>query len=95
MFKCRYFSMVLTLAHNVFGLYARWRFKALTFNLALMMIEAQMFNLPLHPPLRKTAVSTSPFFSVVFVNVISYAVRAGLLKRNFKYETKSKIQMEW
>ena len=23
------------------------------------------------------------------------AVRAGLLKRNFKYETKSKIQMEW
>ena len=22
-------------------------------------------------------------------------VRAGLLKRNFKYETKSKIQMEW
>ena len=23
------------------------------------------------------------------------SVRAGLLKRNFKYETKSKIQMEW
>jgi len=29
-----------------------------------------------------------------FLNTL-LAVRAGLLKRNFKYETKSKIQMEW
>ena len=42
---------------NVFGLYARWRFKALTFNLALMMIEAQMFNLLLHRHWRKTRVT--------------------------------------
>jgi hypothetical protein len=36
---------------------ARWRFNALTFNLPLMMIEAQMFNLPLHRHWRKTPVS--------------------------------------
>jgi hypothetical protein len=29
-----------------------------------------------------------------FANIL-LSVRAGLLKRNFKYETKSKIQMEW
>ena len=46
-------------AHNGFGLYARWRFKAHTFNLALMMIEAQMFNLLLHRHWRKTRVITS------------------------------------
>jgi len=44
-------------AYYVFGFYARWRFKALTFNLALMMIEAQMFNLPLHRHWRKTRVT--------------------------------------
>ena len=44
------------MAYNGFGLYARWRFKALTFNLALMMIEAQMFNLLLHRHWRKTRV---------------------------------------
>ena len=48
---------VRSLAGNVFGLYARWRFKALTFNLALMMIEAQMFNLLLHRHWRKTRVT--------------------------------------
>lgn len=45
------------MAYNGFGLYARWRFKALTFNLALMMIEAQMFNLLLHRHWRKTRVT--------------------------------------
>ena len=44
------------MAHNVLRLCARWRFKALTFNIALMMIEAQMFNLPLHRHWRKTRV---------------------------------------
>lgn len=47
----------VAMEHNVFGLYARWRFKALTFNLALMMIEAQMFNLLLHRHWRKTRVT--------------------------------------
>lgn len=41
----------------VFGLYARWRLKALTLNLELMMIEAQMFNLLLHRHWRKTRVT--------------------------------------
>ena len=45
------------MAHNGFGLYARWRFKLLTFNLALMMIEAKMFNLLLHRHWRKTRVT--------------------------------------
>jgi len=47
----------LNIAGNGFGLYARWRFKALTFNIALMMIEAQMFNLLLHRHWRKTRVT--------------------------------------
>ena len=45
------------MGHNVFGLYARWRFKAQTFKQALMMIEAHMFNLPLHRHWRKTRVT--------------------------------------
>ena len=45
------------MAYNGFGLYARWRFKSLTFNLAQMMIEAQMFNLLLHRHWRKTLVT--------------------------------------
>ena len=37
------------------------------------------------------------FSTNVYVPFLIYAVSgsAGLLKRNFKYETKSKIQMEW
>ena len=49
----------LAVAANGFGLYARWRFKALTFKLALMMIEAQIFNLLLHRHWRKTRVTRS------------------------------------
>jgi hypothetical protein len=45
------------IAPNVFGLYARWRFKAQTVKQELMMIEAQMFNLPLHRHWRKTRVT--------------------------------------
>lgn len=45
------------IAANGFGLYARWRFKAQTFKQALMMIEAQMFNLLLHRHWRKTRVT--------------------------------------
>lgn len=48
---------VAHIRHNGAALYARWRFKALTFNLALMMIEAQLFNLPLHRHWRKTRVT--------------------------------------
>jgi len=55
--KCAGKNFFKKLAYNVFGLYARWRFKALTFNLALMMIEAQMFNLLLHRHWRKTRVT--------------------------------------
>lgn len=47
----------VAVAANGFGLYARWRFKALTFNIAPMMIEAQMFNLLLHRHWRKTRVT--------------------------------------
>ena len=47
---------VFWVVYNVFGLCARWRFKALTFNFIPMMIEAQMFNLPLHRHWRKTRV---------------------------------------
>lgn len=47
------------MAYNVFGLYARWRFKAQTFKQALTMIESQMFNLPLHRHWRKTRVTGS------------------------------------
>ena len=46
-----------SITEKVFGLYARWRFKALTFNIALMMIEAQLFNLLLHRHWRKTRVT--------------------------------------
>jgi hypothetical protein len=35
-------SSSVVLVGNGFGLYARWRFKALTLNIALMMIEEQM-----------------------------------------------------
>lgn len=52
--NCRVF---LKVSPNGIGLYARWRFKAQTFNLALMMIEAQMFNLLLHRHWRKTRVT--------------------------------------
>ena len=57
-----------SIAHNGFGLYARWRFKALTFNIALMMIEAQMFNLLLHRHWRKTRVMGYPF---LFLNSLN------------------------
>lgn len=50
-------SFLLKLNANGPVLCARWRFKALTFNLLLMMIEAQMFNLPLHRHWRKTPVT--------------------------------------
>ena len=50
-------SRNLALAYNGFGLYARWRFKAQTFKQALTMIEAQVFNLPLHRHWRKTRVT--------------------------------------
>ena len=42
---------------NELRLAVRAGFKALTFNLALMMIEAQMFNLLLHRHWRKTRVT--------------------------------------
>lgn len=31
----------------------------------------------------------------IFNQIERFSKEAGLLKRNFKYETKSKIQMEW
>ena len=52
-----HFSTMVGMTANGFGLYARWRFKAQTFKQALMMIEAQMFNLLLHRHWRKTRVT--------------------------------------
>ena len=37
---------MLSIVVNGFGLYARWRFKALTFNLVLIMIAEMMQTVP-------------------------------------------------
>ena len=38
---------------------------------------------------------TSKTVETKALNIADVRRSAGLLKRNFKYETKSKIQMEW